>query len=550
MAAPPRNNEANVSGTPGPDVSNPAAAGRDRESSAADRLAAYRRKRDFGVTPEPSGQGGSQPPKGERRFVVQRHRATRLHYDLRLEAAGVLLSWAVPKGPTLDPDVRRMAVQVEDHPLDYFDFEGVIPAGEYGGGDVIVWDWGTWELAGATDPLEAVAAGDLHFDLHGTKLAGRFALVLGGGRNATNQWLLIHKHDSSAVAGWDPEDHPKSVKSGRTNDEVRAAPAATWSSQALWVAPTADEMAALDALPKSGGQWTFGGETLKLTNLSKVLIPAGGSCASVTKRDLIRHYASMAPVMLPYLHDRPVNLRRYPDGITARGFWQKARPTHAPTFVGRWRNVDADEGETGTYSVLDSPAALVWAANFGAIEIHPWTSTCEQPQRPTWALIDLDPGEATTFADVITLAKLHRTALEHLGLEACPKLTGSRGIQIWIPVSNQYSFDDTRRWIERLSRLIGGTVPDMVSWEWEKSKRGGLARLDYTQNAINKTLVAPFSARAREGAPVSVPINWTELDDPELRPDRWNISNIGERLAERGDPLAPMIGKQQTLPEL
>ena len=123
------------------------------------------------------------PPSGERRFVVQRHRARRLHYDLRLEAAGVLLSWAVPKGPTLDPDVKRLAVHVEDHPLDYFDFEGVIPGGEYGGGDVIVWDWGTWSLdedaeAAAAAALEAGPT--LHFDLDGEKLHGRFVLIRRG----------------------------------------------------------------------------------------------------------------------------------------------------------------------------------------------------------------------------------------------------------------------------------------------------------------------------------------------------------------------------------
>lgn len=139
----------------------------------------------------------------------------------------MLLSWAVPKGPTLDPSVRRMAIHVEDHPLDYFDFEGVLPAGSYGAGDVIVWDWGTWELAGAADALEAVAAGDLHFDLHGEKLSGRFALVRRGRRSGREQWLLIHKHDASAAGGWDAEDHPRSVKSGRTNDEVRAAAASS-----------------------------------------------------------------------------------------------------------------------------------------------------------------------------------------------------------------------------------------------------------------------------------------------------------------------------------
>ena len=200
-------------------------------SRAVDSLREYRTKRDFDRTPEPSGDSAASgaPPADGWRFVVQRHRATRLHYDLRLEAAGVLLSWAVPKGPTLDPDVRRLAVHVEDHPLGYFDFEGVIPAGEYGGGDVIVWDWGTWSISGATDPLEAVAAGDLHFDVTGEKLSGHFALVRRGPAGTREQWLLIHKHDKSAVAGWDPEEHPRSVKTGRTNDEVAAAPAATWT---------------------------------------------------------------------------------------------------------------------------------------------------------------------------------------------------------------------------------------------------------------------------------------------------------------------------------
>jgi bifunctional non-homologous end joining protein LigD len=201
--------------------------------------------------------------------------------------------------------------------------------------------------------------------------------------------------------------------------------------------------------------------------------------------------------------------------------------------------------------VIDSPPALAWVANYGALELHPWSSTVRDPHAPTWALIDIDPGEKTTWDDMLLLARLHRTALEHLGVEARPKVSGKRGIQIWVPVTEgRYTFEDTRAWVESLSRAIGAMVPDLVSWAWQKSERQGRARLDYTQNAINKTLVAPYSTRPAPGAPVSVPIDWDELEDPELRPDRWTIRTVLDRVAEVGDPLAPLVGMDQELPDL
>lgn len=153
--------------------------------------------------------------------MVQRHRARRLHYDFRLELDGVLVSWAVPKGPTLDPAVRRAAFHVDDHALSYIHFEGVLPAGRYGAGDVIVWDTGTWQPKDGTDPARALEEGELHLDLHGEKLAGRFVLIrTRPGPSGKDEWLLLHKRDDFAVPGWDPEDHPRSVLTGRTNDEL------------------------------------------------------------------------------------------------------------------------------------------------------------------------------------------------------------------------------------------------------------------------------------------------------------------------------------------
>jgi bifunctional non-homologous end joining protein LigD len=156
---------------------------------------------------------------------VHRHRATRLHYDVRLEIDGVLMSWAVPRGPTLDPAERRLAVHVEDQPLGYYAFEGVIPAGEYGGRDVIVWDWGRWTADDSVvDGSRAIRDGELKFRLDGEKLRGAFVLIRMSWREGgKEQWLLIHRRDAEAVPGWDPEDHPASVNPGRTNDDLVAA---------------------------------------------------------------------------------------------------------------------------------------------------------------------------------------------------------------------------------------------------------------------------------------------------------------------------------------
>ncbi len=530
------------------------------------KLAPYQRKRDFARTPEPPGtpeSQGERPDGSAPRFVVQLHRARRPHYDVRFEIGGVLASWAVPKGPTLDPGVKRTAVHVEDHPIEYLDFEGVIPAGHYGGGDVIVWDHGTWEPHGTDDAAAAVAAGELHADVRGHKLRGRLVLVRRSrDRSGKDQWLLVHKRDQYAVEGWDPADYPRSVISGRTNDEVKADPRRVWRSdlppaQASVAidgtvaagGPSDDELEVLDSLG-SGGVWEVSGRQLRLTNLDKVLFPAADGQPPVIKRDFIRYAACISSVVLPYLAGRALNMHRFPGGADTPGFWHKQLPSHAPEWISRWDNPDADPGETSTYLVVNEPATLVWAANFGALEWHAWTSCTDQPDLPTYALIDIDPGPATSWDDVLVLARLHRIALQHLGVAGQPKLTGRRGIQIWIPIARGPSFDDTRSWTRQLSSAVGAAVPELVSWEWKVRDRGGLARLDYTQNVSNKTLVAPYSPRAAPGAPVSAPIEWDELDDPSLRPGSFTIRDFPRRLTERGDPFRTILTTRQVLPPI
>jgi len=203
-------------------------------------LETYARKRDFARTPEPSGAATVAETRAEARFVVQMHRATRLHYDFRLEADGVLKSWAIPKGPSFDTREKRLAMMVEDHPLDYRDFEGIIPEGNYGAGEVIVWDRGTYRLLEGASTTEAIAKGSLKFEMFGEKLHGSFALVHITGRGGEdNAWLLIKERDEAVDPAWRIEDHAQSVSSGKTlTDIARDSRAPHWESKEK-VAPPA-----------------------------------------------------------------------------------------------------------------------------------------------------------------------------------------------------------------------------------------------------------------------------------------------------------------------
>jgi len=182
-------------------------------------LSEYVRKRSFQSTPEPKPAGPSLPATGNS-FCVQRHDASRLHYDFRLEVDGTLKSWAIPKGPTLDPAPKRLAAMVEDHPLEYGSFEGNIPKGNYGAGSVMLFDRGSYEVLGDKTPQEQLARGDFKFKLHGEKLNGEFAIVLMKGRGKGNEWLLLKKKDAEARPGWDIEQYAYSVATGRTQEEI------------------------------------------------------------------------------------------------------------------------------------------------------------------------------------------------------------------------------------------------------------------------------------------------------------------------------------------
>ncbi len=351
-----------------------------------------------------------------------------------------------------------------------------------------------------------------------------------------------------------PTPTPSVVSSRRTSSprlQRTQRPPASTASTTVASAPTAvpaqqpdpDHSEALEVLKTLHGnaRWEIAGRRLPLTNLDKVLWPADG----ITKRDMIAYYVRMAPYMLPYLRDRPLSMQVFPDGIDGKSFWRKDKPSHAPAWIDAWTY----HGEkTKTYIVVNEVATLAWVANAGVIDLHPWHSRIDAPNDPDWAVFDLDPFEPATFQDVVDIARLVKAALDHYGMHGVAKTSGQTGLQIYVPIRRGPDYSAVRHWVEEVGRAIDQAAPGRVSWEWAVARRTGRIRIDYTQNIINKTLAAPYSLRPAPGAPVSAPITWDELGDPDLRPDRWNIETIAERVAAVGDLFAPVLDADQDLP--
>src|SRR5581483_10989252 len=183
-------------------------------------------------------------------------------------------------------------------------------------------------------------------------------------------------------------------------------------------------------------------------------------------------------------------------------------------------------------------------------ELHPWSSRFDRPEYPDWALFDLDPSEPAGFEECRVIAGLIKVALDRLGLRAYAKTTGQRGLQIYVPIVREYRYDVVREWVHHIAAMIQSVRPDIVTDEWDTRRRAGKVRIDYTQMVLGKTLVAPYAVRPRDGAPVSAPLAWEELDDPDLQPDGWNIRTIFDRLADKGDLFAGALQFDQRLPNL
>jgi bifunctional non-homologous end joining protein LigD len=511
-------------------------------------LETYHAKRDFSRTPEPKGKIAKRKLH---RFVVQEHHASKLHFDFRLEMGGVLKSWSIPKGPSLDPRDKRFAAQTEDHPVEYLKFQGHIPEGNYGAGEHMIWDNGVYTLLAGSDALEQFEAGNLKFELRGEKLRGAFNLL----RMREGQWLLIKSRDEFArpdwklkllidVEGWN-EREPKSAKARQGKRPAR---------EEVKRRSTKAKNANAKILPASRAFRTneltgdlrvkIGGEVIALSNLDKVYWPEDGH----TKGDLIKYYYDVSKAILPYLKDRPLIMKRYPNGIGGK-FFHQHDVDEAPDFV-RTASLEVEDGggHTVDYIIGDNLPTLLYMANLGAIERHPWHSRTGDLKHPDWLVFDLDPGDGIEYGTICDLAVTVKETLERIGLKGYPKTSGSRGLHVYVPLKPVHNYRDVAVFAEQAATLVANERPEIATVERSlKKRRKGQIYVDHMQNARGKSVVAPYSVRPRAGATVSAPLEWAEVERGTITPQDFTIKNMGARLAKKGDLFKLVLSGKQSL---
>jgi DNA ligase D-like protein (predicted polymerase)/DNA ligase D-like protein (predicted 3'-phosphoesterase) len=458
-------------------------------------LREYRRKRDAAKTPEPVPADEPLTTGDNDLFVVQEHHARRLHYDVRLERDGVLVSWAVPKGLLIEPGKVRLAVHTEDHPLEYAAFEGRIPHGEYGAGEMVIWDRGRYETVKWTDDEVEVV-------LHGDRVDGGYVFFRAHDEDERN-WLVRRKKGAG-----DPQP-------AQTKITVRV-----------------------------------GERQLRLTNMEKVLYPIDG----FSKAEVIDYYRQIAPVLLPHLADRPTTFKRYPDGVDAASFFEKDVSRHAPDWVRTMRleTPNSSKGtDTADYPMIDDLPTLIWAANLAAIELHvpQWRVGPRGAKHPPDLMVfDLDPGAPATLVECCRVAELIRDVLDEDGLTGYPKTSGAKGLQLYVPV-RVTSAERTSVYAKALAERLAREHPGEILAVMAKAQRKGKVFIDWSQNNPAKTTIAPYSLRAREAPTVSTPVTWAEVRDCDRVSDLMFLPDeVVARVEEHGDLLARMAEHAAQLP--
>jgi bifunctional non-homologous end joining protein LigD len=283
------------------------------------------------------------------------------------------------------------------------------------------------------------------------------------------------------------------------------------------------------------------GRRLKLSNLDKVLYPATG----FAKGHVIDYYTRVAPALLPHLRGRALTLKRYPNGVEGKHFYEKQRPSHSPEWV---RSKTIETGDRDIDFVLcDDLPTLVWLANLADVEMHPSLALAQKPERPTVLAFDLDPGEPAALPECREVALLLRDAFAGLGLDCVAKTSGSKGMQVYVPLNTPVTYDDTKPFAQALAQLLERRHPKLIVSSMRKSLRGGKVLIDWSQNSFHKTTVAVYSLRARERPTVSTPVTWAEIEDDGLDLV-FESGDVLERIERHGDLFAAVLEMKQKLP--
>jgi len=435
-------------------------------------------------------------------------------------------------------------MQVEDHPVDYGSFEGIIPEGEYGGGTVMLWDRGTWEPVG--DPGEGYQTGKLKFHLHGEKLRGKWMLVRTGGASQSDkdrrQWLLFKERDDQArpaAKGDVLKKLPLSVATGRSLDEIAAQRDRVWNADEQangkpQKAPTSSRPArspratkktrapAADEDAYDANKQQLAG--VRLTSPDKILYPEQG----ITKLELANYFRSVTDWILPHIADRPLVLVRCPEGREKECFYQKHPAVGTPANL---RRIPVREQKKAVeYVVVDDTAGLISLAQIGALEIHAWGSRVDKLELPDRLIFDLDPDPRVSWSTVVQSARQVRLFLQELGLESFVKTTGGKGLHLVVPIDRRHDWDQAKAFCKQVADAIVTADPAHYTANMAKAARTGKIFIDYLRNGRGATAIVPYSTRARPGATVSVPLTWEELS-ARTHSDQYTIRNLARRLA-------------------
>ena len=450
----------------------------------------YNAKRNFKKTNEPLGKKKKSPSK--LKFVVQHHMARKDHYDLRLEWNGVLKSWAVPKGPSYNSNDKRLAIQVEDHPISYRNFEGTIPKKEYGGGTVMIWDQGYWE------PMEKIPKSFktkmFKFILKGKRLKGKWTLI----NFKDNNWLLIKEKDEYQEFK-DIKLINRSIKTNRTMQEI--------ANSKKNKTTTSRKKSIVDDIP--------------ISNPNKVIFTK----PQITKMDIVMYYHQIATKMLPYLNRRFISTIRCPDGIKGKKFFVKhLNPQN--DGIGKIILKNAKKQKEDYYFIKDKEG-LISEVQMNSFEFHTWGSTIDKLEKPDIMVFDLDPDEKLGINKLREGVKDLKCILDKLKLKSYLKTSGGKGFHILVPINIKMNWTEFRQTAKNIALLMVKNWPDKYTSNIRK------IFIDWIRNTRSSTSVAPYSIRLRQKCTVSMPISWKELD--KIKPDEIGIEEAIKRI-KRKDP--------------